>query len=192
MMININTRQLIEEGLVQGQNDLWANSLHEDWNNLPTPQVKGTIGSKIYKQFLEQSGFETEIISDEGDIRYRKDSSSPWIKDEVKAAKATLKETHGGKKVSELVWFNQIRPGQSTWDNIVLVGIYPNHIRIWRKDRNTWDNTYKTLNSVSYGLKHTGQAGEDQLEQVTLRKNTKRNNFSEWNCIFTNQIGSKL
>ena len=129
-MININTRQLIEEGLVQGQNDLWANSLHEDWNNLPTPQVKGTIGSKIYKQFLEQSGFETEIISDEGDIRYRKDSSSPWIKDEVKAAKATLKETHGGKKVSELVWFNQIRPGQSTWDNIVLVGIYPNHIRI--------------------------------------------------------------
>ena len=191
-MINIDTKQLIIEGLTGTENDLWANSLHEDWNNLPTPQVKGAIGSKIYKQFLEQSGYEAEIISDEGDIRYRRDANSPWIKDEVKAAKATLKVTHGGKNINEHLWFNQIRPGQSTWDNIVLVGIYPNHVRIWRKDRSTWDNTYKTLSSVSNGLKHTGQVGEDQLEQVTLRKNSIRSNFSEWDCVFTNQKGGKL
>ena len=90
-MINIDTKQLIVEGLAGTENDLWANSLHEDWNNLPTPQVKGAIGSKIYKQFLEQSGYEAEIISNEGDIRYRRDANSPWIKDEVKAAKATQK-----------------------------------------------------------------------------------------------------
>ena len=191
-MININAKQLIEEGMTQNPNDLWADSLHEDWNNLPTPQIKGSIGSKIYQQYLEASGFEAEIISDEGDIRYRKDENSPWIKDEVKAAKATLKVTHGGTKVSEQLWFNQIRPGQAGWENIVLVGIYPNHIRIWRKDRQTWDSTYKTLHSVTKGLKHTGQVGDEQLEQLPLRKNSNTNNFGEWNCIYTGQQGEKL
>ena len=173
-------------------NDLWMGSLHEDWNNLPTPQVKGSIGSKIYKEFLEQSGYHVEIISDEGDIRYRKTELDNWTVDEVKAAKATLKVRKTDNGINEQLWFNQIRPGQQGWQNIVLVGVYPNHIRIWRMDRKTWDSSYKTLKSVAHGLKHTGQTGDDQLEQVTLLKNSKRNNFDEWSCIFTSQQGAKL
>tara|TARA_R110000772_G_C13265672_1_gene435776 strand:+ start:72 stop:647 length:576 start_codon:yes stop_codon:yes gene_type:complete len=191
-MININTKQLIAEGMTVDSNDLWMGSLHEDWNNLPTPQVKGSIGSKIYKEFLEQSGYHVEIISDEGDIRYRKTELDNWTVDEVKAAKATLKVRKTDNGINEQLWFNQIRPGQQGWQNIVLVGVYPNHIRIWRMDRKTWDSSYKTLKSVAHGLKHTGQTGDDQLEQVTLLKNSKRNNFDEWSCIFTSQQGAKL
>jgi len=191
-MINIDTKQLIAEGMTVDSNDLWIGSLHEDWNNLPTPQIKGTIGTKIYKQLLEQSGYQVEIISDEGDIRYRKTESDTWTVDEVKAAKATLKVRKKDKGTNEQLWFNQIRPGQQGWQNIVLVGIYPNHVRIWRMDRKTWDSSYETLKSVAHGLKHTGQTGDDQLEQVTLLKNSKRNNFNEWNCIFTSQQGDKL
>ena len=191
-MININTKQLIAEGMTVDSNDLWMGSLHEDWNHLPTPQVKGSIGSKIYKEFLEQSGYHVEIISDEGDIRYRKTELDNWTVDEVKAAKATLKVRKTDNGINEQLWFNQIRPGQQGWQNIVLVGVYPNHIRIWRMDRKTWDSSYKTLKSVAHGLKHTGQTGDDQLEQVTLLKNSKRNNFDEWSCIFTSQQGAKL
>tara|TARA_R110002167_G_scaffold365153_1_gene588945 strand:- start:2181 stop:2756 length:576 start_codon:yes stop_codon:yes gene_type:complete len=191
-MININTKQLIAEGMTVDSNDLWMGSLHEDWNNLPTPQVKGSIGSKIYKEFLEQSGYHVEIISDQGDIRYRKTELDNWTVDEVKAAKATLKVRKTDNGINEQLWFNQIRPGQQGWQNIVLVGVYPNHIRIWRMDRKTWDSSYKTLKSVAHGLKHTGQTGDDQLEQVTLLKNSKRNNFDEWSCIFTSQQGAKL
>jgi hypothetical protein len=191
-MININTKQLIAEGMTVDSNDLWLGSLHEDWNNLPTPQVKGSIGSKIYKEFLEQSGYHVEIISDQGDIRYRKTELDNWTVDEVKAAKATLKVRKTDNGINEQLWFNQIRPGQQGWQNIVLVGVYPNHIRIWRMDRKTWDSSYKTLKSVAHGLKHTGQTGDDQLEQVTLLKNSKRNNFDEWSCIFTSQQGAKL
>ena len=191
-MININAKQLITEGMATDSSDLWTSSLHEDWNNLPTPQIKGTIGTKIYKQFLEQSGYQVEIISDEGDIRYRKTELDDWTVDEVKAAKATLKVRKTDNGINEQLWFNQIRPGQQGWQNIVLVGVYPNHIRIWRMDRKTWDSSYKTLKSVAHGLKHTGQTGDEQLEQVTLLKNSKRNNFNEWNCIFTSQQGAKL
>ena len=190
-MINIDTRKLIQAGVVHKSDDLWTGSLHEDWNNLPTPQIKGTIGSRIYKAYLEQSGFKAEIISDEGDIQYRRTESDEWIVDEVKAAKATLNVLKSGF-ITEQLWFNQIRPGQAGWENIVLVGIYPNHIRIWRMDRKTWDTTYKSLSSVKNGLKHTGQSGADQLEQATLTKNSKTNNFDEWPCIFTDQQGSEL
>ena len=191
-MININAKQLITEGMTTDSNDLWTSSLHEDWNNLPTPQIKGTIGTKIYKQFLEQSGYQVEIISDEGDIRYRKTSTESWTVDEVKAAKANLSVRKKDNGINEDLWFNQVRPAQKGWQNIVLVGIYPNHIRIWRMDRKTWDSSYKTLESVVKGLKHPGQSGKEQLEQVTLKKNSKRNNFHEWNCIFTNQQGCRL
>jgi hypothetical protein len=176
-MIKFNAKQLIEERLVKKPNDLWAGSLHEGWDSLSTPQAKGDIGTEIYKKHLQLKGYEVEIISDEGDIRYRKDATSPWIKDEVKVSKATLKVTHNGTKLSEKLWFNQVRPGQAGWDGIVLVGIYPEYIRIWRKDRQTWDETYRSLHSVQNGLKHTGQ---EQLEQVTLVKNSRTNNFGEW------------
>jgi|TARA_R110002096_G_scaffold144368_2_gene301205 hypothetical protein len=179
-MIKFNAKQLIEERLVKKPNDLWAGSLHEGWNSLPTPQAKGDIGTEIYQQYLQKLGFEIEIVSDEGDIRYRKDATSPWIKDEVKVSKATLNVTHNGNKLSEKLWFNQIRPSQTGWGGIVLVGIYPESIRIWRKDRQTWDETYRSLHSVQNGLKHTGQAGDEQLEQVTLVKNSRTNNFGEW------------
>ena len=192
----IDVENMIENELAKpSEDDLWAGSKHQGWKHIPTPQIKGSLGTKIYKKWLEDQGCEAEIISDQGDIRWRKDPDSPWVKDEVKAAGATVWTVYKGKKneqINEQIWVNQIRPGQKDWDGIVIVGVYPNHTRIWRKSREDWDATYKSLNSVNNGLKHTGQVGEDQLEQVTMIKNTERNNFDEWDCIYTDQQGEDV
>lgn len=189
----INISNMIDKELQKpNDNDLWAGSRNQGWKLLPTPQVKGSLGTKIYKKWLEQQGYEAKIISDQGDIKWRKDSNSPWIKDEVKAAGATVVEIYRGKKNSmttEQIWVNQIRPGQKDWDGVVIVGVYPNHVKIWRKTRDDWDSTYKNLDSVTKGLKHTGQTGDNQLEQVTMIKNSKRDNFDEWDCIYTDKVG---
>ena len=192
----INVENMIENELSKPNgDDLWAGSRHQGWKLLPTPQIKGSLGTKIYKEWLEDQGFEAEIISDQGDIKWRENENSAWVKDEVKAAGATVWTVHKGKdseQVNEQVWVNQIRPGQKDWDGIVIVGVYPNHTRIWRKTRQDWDVTYKSMDSVNKGLKHTGQVGDDQLEQVTMIKNLKRNNFDEWDCIYTDQQGESL
>jgi hypothetical protein len=193
----INIKDLIEEQLKQTVNEdnLWQGSTNQGWKLLPTPQAKGSLGTKIYKEWLEGKGYEAKIISDQGDIKWRKDSKSPWIKDEVKAASATVKIIFKGKEkemTTEQIWVNQIRPGQKTWRGIVIVGVYPNHTKIWRKTREDWDKNYKKLNSVQTGLKHTGQKGEDVLEQVTMIKNSNRDNFHEWECIYSDQQGEKI
>lgn len=195
-MMKINVEEMIQNELRQpDENDLWAGSKHQAWKHLGTPQIKGSLGTKIYKALLESQGCEVEIISDQGDIKWRKDKKSPWIKEEVKAAAATVELIYKGKEneqIKEQIWVNQIRPGQKEWEGIVIVGIYPNHTRIWRKTREDWDANYKTLDSVAKGLKHTGQEGDEQLEQVTMVKNSKRNNFKEWDCIYTDQEGDKV
>ena len=190
-MITINTKQLIESKLKTKAESLWDNSKHQGWKELSTPQIKGSLGTEIYQTWLKAKGYQTRIISDEGDIEWRKTSNDPWIKDEVKVAAATLEQKADGS-VNEQLWFNQIRPGQKSWNGITLVGIYPNHIKIWRKSREDWDSTYKTLSSVKNGLKHTGQNGEEQLEQVTLKKNNRVNNCHEWDLIYTDQQGVEV
>jgi hypothetical protein len=166
---------------------LWQNSKHELWwkNNNYT---KGAHGTECYRQFLEHRGLEAQVISDEGDIRYRKNSQSPWIKAEVKASKADLKALSCGF-VNESLWFNQLRPQQKGWDEAVLVGIYPNHIRIWRKTRSEWDLTCDKMESTQKVLEHVGT---DQLRGVQLIKNSKRNNFYEWEIIHNDQQGELL
>ena len=192
----INTRDLIEQQLtITSEDDLWQGSKNQGWKLLPTPQAKGSLGTKIYKTWLERQGYEARVISDQGDIEWRKDTNSRWIKEEVKAAGATVDKIYKNKPkemIKEQVWVNQIRPGQKGWEGIVIVGVYPNHTKIWRMDRQAWDNNYKDLDSVQKGLKHTGQTGEDDLEQVTMVKNSKRNNFHEWPLIYTDQEGDTV
>jgi len=165
----------------------WQNSKHADWfrnNNY----AKGAHGSAAYKKFLEANGFEAKIISDEGDIKYRKSPSDPWIKAEVKAAKCDIEILKNGF-IKESLWFNQLRPNQKGWDEAVLVGFYPNHIRIWRKTRQEWDTTCDTMDSTNKVLEHVGT---DELRGVLLKKNTRASNFHEWECIHNDQQGDLL
>ena len=193
----IDVKNLIQQQLkiTSDSRDLWQGSTNQGWKLLPTPQAKGAIGTKIYGAYLKSKGYQIRVVSDEGDIEWRLNSKSPWIKEEVKAASATVNKIFKGKEkemTTEQIWVNQIRPGQKGWRGIVIVGIYPNHTKIWRKTREDWDKNYKKLDSVRKGLKHTGQQGEDVLEQVTMIKNSKRNNFPEWNCIYSDQQGDKV
>ena len=193
----IDVKELIEQELktTKSEEDLWQGSINQSWKLLPTPQAKGSLGTKIYKATLEKQGKEARIISNEGDIEWRDGPDSPWVKDEVKAASATVKRIYKGKKnemITEQIWVNQIRPGQKSWEGVVIVGVYPNHTKIWRKTRKNWDSNYKKLSSVQKGLKHTGQKGDEVLEQVTMVKNSKRNNFDEWECIYSDLKGDKV
>ena len=168
---------------------LWQGSRHELWfrnNNY----AKGAHGSYAYKKFLEAKGYEAEIISDEGDLRYRTSPDGDWIKAEVKASKCDVKELQRPKGfITEQLWFNQLRPNQKGWNEAVLVGFYPNHIRIWRKTRAEWDETCDTMDSTNKVLEHIGT---DELRGVRLNKNSKGSNFHEWECIHNDQQGELL
>ena len=167
--------------------ELWRGSKHEQWFN-NNNSSKGSHGTFCYKQFLESEGNEVEIISDEGDLRYRKGPHSKWVKTEVKASKVDLKTLKSGL-INEQLWFNQLRPLQKGWDEIVLVGCYPNHIRIWRKSRTDWDKQCDRLDSTQKVLEHIGT---DELRAVLLTKNSNRNNFHEWELIHNDQQGGLL
>jgi len=166
---------------------LWRGSKHELWfrNNNAS---KGSHGTNCYKQYLENLGYEVRIVSDKGDLEYKWPSLIEWIKAEVKAAKADLKILKDGK-VNHSLWFNQLRPMQKGWDEAVLVGCYPNHIRIWRMSRKDFDAKYRTMSSTKDCLSHVGT---NELVGVSLVKNTKKNNFHEWECIHNDQVGKIL
>tara|TARA_R100000426_G_scaffold86760_2_gene69020 strand:+ start:44 stop:631 length:588 start_codon:yes stop_codon:yes gene_type:complete len=195
-MIEINVNKIINSKLKKDNlGDLWFNSKYERFKHLETPQAKGTVGAMIYQEYLRQRGCIAEIVSNEGDIEWSHDGGKSWIKDEVKTASATVKLIFKGKEkemISEQVWVNQIRPSQKGWQGLVIVAVYPNHVKIFRKNRKDWDEQYKNLSSVTNGLKHNGQIGEEQLEQVTLIKNSKRSNFHEWDMIYTDQQGDTV
>jgi hypothetical protein len=180
---------LINEALLEETNELWLNSKYSRWFDINTPQKKGSIGTKLIKDYLERQGFLVEVISDEGDIRYKKPEDEEWIKGEAKIAKATLYKHKKSEFINEQLWYNQIRPSQEGWKGLYLAAVYPNHYRIYFKSREDWDKNYKLLDSVKKGLKHTGQ---EELEQVTIVKNTSRNNFNEWSLVYTTQQGGKL
>ena len=192
----INVRKLINNKIKANRGkDLWAGSSHQNWKKLKTPQAKGSIGTEIYKAYLESEGLKARIVSDEGDIEWSQDDGKTWIKDEVKTASACVNKLTVGKKkgmITERAWVNQIRNAQKGWQGIVIVIVYPNHVKIFRKSREDWDKQYSSLTSVTKGMKHNGQTGEEQLEQVTLIKNSNRNNFNEWDCVYSNQKGDKV
>jgi hypothetical protein len=192
----INVKKIINKKIKSNRGkDLWVGSNHQNWKKLKTPQAKGSVGTEIYKAWLESQGHKARIVSDEGDIEWSTDNGKTWVKDEVKAATATVNEIKHGKNkgmITEKIWVNQIRPAQKSWKGIVIVGVYPNHVKIFRKSRQEWDKQYSNLTSVNEGMKHNGQTGEEQLEQVTLVKNQNRNNFGEWNCIYSDQKGETV
>lgn len=169
--------------------EMWKNSLHEGWFDVNN-QNKGEIGSKLVKKFLTDKGFEVEIISDKGDIIYKKPEDLEFSKAEVKAAKANLEKLKSGF-VTEELWFNQIRNKQSGWNEIFLVGMYPNHWKIWRKDRELLQEQLTELSCFNKKLAHVeaDNPNDKNLTSIGLIKNTKSDNFHEWDLIFTNQKG---
>ena len=168
---------------------LWRDSKHEKWFNNSNAS-KGAHGAYAYKIYLENKGYEVRKVSDSGDIEYKWPSLTEWIKAEVKASKVDLKVLKRPIGfVKEELWFNQLRPIQKGWDEAVLVGCYPNHIRIWRMSRKDFDAKYRTMSSTKDCLSHVGT---NELVGVSLVKNTKKNNFHEWECIHNDQVGKIL
>lgn len=184
----IDMTQEIKRSVVEVP-DLWKNSKHELWfrnNNY----AKGAHGTYAYKKFLENKGYKVRVISDEGDLEYKKPSDKQWTKSEVKASKCDLTALKSPKGfINEKLWFNQLRPKQKGWHEAVLVGFYPNHIRIWRKSREEWDKTCDSMTSTNKVLEHIGT---DELRGVMLSKNSKHSNFEEWECIHNDQQGELL
>ena len=171
---------------------MWENSLHEKWYFRINNQNKGKVGSEIVKQFLVECGFEAEIVSDKGDIIYKKPEDLEYTKAEVKISKANLECLLRPKNfITEELWFNQLRAKQSGWSEIFLVGIYPNHWRIWRKSREEFEDQINTLSSFNKKLSHVeaDDPTDKNLRSVGLIKNTKSDNFHEWDEIFNNQKG---
>ena len=184
MLINLKDRL---DNSVTNIPELWRGSAHESWF-LNNNAAKGSHGTYCYKVYLQNLGYEVEVISDQGDLRYRKTPSDSWIKVEVKASKANVSYTKSGSLKMQL-WFNQLRPNQKGWHEVALVGVFPNHVRIWRKTREDWDKECNTLDSTTRVLEHIGT---NELRGVQLVKNTKKNNFDEWECIHNDQQGDLL
>jgi len=162
--------------------NLWKGSKNLDFLSMSNAS-KGKVGVVAVKQYLESQGFEAQEISNQGDILYQKRPGSMWIKAEVKTSKANLTRLVSGQ-VNEMLWFNQVRPAQEEWDMLFLVGIYPNHVRIWQKTREDFLNNLAKMHSTVKGLSHVGTS---DLAQVTLKKNSKIDNFHEWEIVHNDQ-----
>lgn len=192
----IDVKKIINKELKKtNKRDLWIGSKYENWQDLDTPQAKGSVGVDIYKEWLISQGYKAKKVSDQGDILWSQDGGKTWIKDEVKTATVGVKKLIRGNHkglITESIWVNQIRPAQKEWKGIVIVGIYPNHVKIFRKSREDWDNQCDKISSIVKAAKHTGQSGSEQLEAVSLIKNSNRNNFDEWECIYSDQQGEQV
>jgi hypothetical protein len=159
----------------------WLNSRNLPFKTLPTPQDKGTVGVKLFMAHLLSLGYEVEIVSDQGDIKYRKPGGS-WIKDEVKSASARIRALKNGDWSTTHV-FNQIRPNQEGWDGVTLVSVWPNHTEIHRLSREEYFRS-KSIGSAGISSGHTGT---EELDKVTLVSNSRTFNYDEWSCIYTDK-----
>lgn len=138
-------------------------------------QVKGKLGTILVKQYFEKQGLATRIVSNEGDLIVTfidEIIGELEKKGEVKTALVTYKTLKNGF-VKEHLWWGQIRPLQSGWELLYLVGVYPDRILIWEFDR---ENALKLAESTG-GCTHTGQGAEMSQLAVLVEKNTVRNNF---------------
>jgi hypothetical protein len=183
--------KFINEAIENESNSGWLpTDRHFPFLGIGTPQAKGKIGTQLFAHYLQtvHPDCEWEIIeSDEssGDLKYkyRQSSSHKWTIVEVKLSKCTVGILKSGFKTLKL-WFNQIRPAKQ-WDEIVLVGIFPNHYRIWRKTRAEWNEQCDRLASCS----DKGHTGTNDLWKVVLLRNSQTDNFHEWDEVYSNQEG---
>ncbi len=175
-IIDLHKREKNKDGVSP-----WLNSRNESFRHLDTPQDKGTVGVKLYMAHLLSRGYEVEIVSDQGDIRYRKPGGA-WIKDEVKTASASIKVLKSGDW-SSYHWFNQVRPNQEGWDGVTLVSVWPNHTEIYRLSREDYLRS-KMIGSAGISSGHTGT---EELDQVKLISNSNTFNYDEWSCIYTDK-----
>ena len=183
-MLNVELiNRWIEEGR---QKELADEGWHDDatfagWLNLAKTQTKGKIGTLVVGAYYEDQGFAVEYIESKnlsGDLKYRREVHEKWKIVEVKISKCTVKWLRSGLQAISF-WWNQIRP-KKEWDEIVLVGVYPDELRIWRKSREEWDQTRHTLTSCS----EKGHTGTNDLHKVNLKRNTRSDNFFEWEEIY--------
>ncbi len=149
----------------------WVGSANKDWSLLPNNQAKGKVGVEVVKYMLKLKGYEVRDISDNGDLEYRKIGTKNWKKCEVKTA--ITKFTKYGYNH----WWNQIRPNQN-WDSVALVGIYPNTVKVWWKDK-------KDFNWDDYEQGHTvGDKTDKSQVKIKLIKNSKFDNFHTWDQVY--------
>ena len=158
-------------------NNAWIGSANESYRRL-TNQKKGKFGVVLIEELLKNNGYETEQINDEGDLKYRKDKDSKWIKVEVKTAGVNMDGNWNA-------WFNQIRPKQESWKEVWLVSVFPNHVRIYKKSRKDFIKNLYKMQSTKKCLTHYGT---DDLAGANLTEA----NESEWSCIYNNQQGELL
>lgn len=180
----------ISESHYREADSLWCESKHEAWAPAKlSGHGKGHTGAAIVIAGLEANGYEARKVNDQGDVEFRKPWGT-WQRAEVKAARGTFEVLKRPKGfITEHFWFNQVRPLQKGWRHLFLVGMYPNHTKVWYKSREEWDKEYKTLSSVNCVLSHVGQGEQLVLEAVGLKKNSISSNFDEWREIYNDQDG---
>jgi len=174
----IDTSRIIS-GLSKDRDAAWKTGKHAGFKSLSN-QAKGKFGVAVTAEILKSQGFTTKGISDEGDLLYWDEATagSPR-KVEVKTAAAKVS---GDSWAS---WFNQIRPNQTGWHEVWLVTVYPNHVRVYRKDRQGLISSVTTMSSTKNALSHTGT---DDLIGVMMGPS----NENEWDCCYNDFNGNLL
>ena len=175
----IPTEEILNKLNVESdKHKLWKGSKLLKFANFNN-QKKGKFGVLLVKSLYEEGGHEVQEINDEGDLMVDGDR---W---EVKTAKADVELKKRTGIVNEELWFNQIRPKQEGWIKVALVGIYPEGIKIWVKSRKEFLDKVATMSSTSSCLTHVGT---EDLAGVLLKKNSKRDNFYEWEEVYSDEV----
>ncbi len=174
-LFTIYQQQLQKE---EDSNDPWKGSRNEFFKKLKTPQLKGKLGVLVYVDFLKSSGCMVKEISDEGDVLY-KAPNGPWQKDEVKTASGVFTWRKKDQEFSKKHWFNQVRPNQESWNNVVLVAIHPDEYEIYRMSRQDY---FLNRNMGLAGIA-PGHTGTSELDKVVLVDNSNQNCYNDWALI---------
>lgn len=183
MFVTANTPSLITiyEKQLQKQDTIkppWKGSRNEFFKKLKTPQLKGKLGVLVYVEFLKRSGCIVEEVSDEGDVLYRTPDGL-WQKDEVKTAAAAFTWRKKDQKYSKQHWFNQVRPNQKSWNNIVLIAVDPDKYQIYKMSR----QDYFTNKNMGLAGIAPGHTGTNDLDKVVLVDNSSKNCYNDWTLI---------
>jgi|10_taG_2_1085330.scaffolds.fasta_scaffold140715_2 hypothetical protein len=169
MSNTIKVNSLVNEVMKSDEKlKFWEDSKNSGVLSLTTPQQKGELGVRIVKTLLEEKGHVVEKISDQGDLRIDGEHS------EVKYATVTL-----GTNGQEQLWWNQIRPKQEKWTSLQLVGMYPDHVKVWSFTRQQYFNTLKQIDKLVTPGHTTGNQKSTDLEQVKFVKNSNRDEFAK-------------
>ena len=129
-------------------------------------QHKGSFGTYVVKQVLEQNGVTCKVISDRGDLETSKGRS------EVKCAFSS----HTGAGFQ--LWWNQVRPQQDGWQLLHLVGFTPDSIMVWELTR----EQFLSLGDVFVKNGHVSGEEDGSLKEVKVRKNSKTDTVALLNC----------